>query len=145
MPHGLKQKLCHTMFSGCTMWRGKKEKIKRERRGNQNQLLKTLTPKHKKVFKLQGAQYIVQHKSWILDCHLDVHLGRKKSSVSEELYSDCRFILSLSIKHAVTDIYTHLFQHLVRVPLPHILVFVICIRIALPENKTNNTNMSLVK
>lgn len=102
----------------------------------------------KRYLKLQGAQYIVPHKSWILECHLKGKREKKRSTFKKKKTSTIYYNVQVLKKKIAewqqlikcsilipTVPLTHLFQLLVGVPLPHILVFVVCIRIALPATR----------
>lgn len=59
LPRGLKQKF---VFSHYVLWLHKVEKIEKKIKQEEIcQLLKTLTPKHRKVLKIAGCTVYVQH------------------------------------------------------------------------------------
>lgn len=86
----------------------------------------SLHPSTKKVLKI--AECTIMCSGWSSECRLDIYLGDKYIQISI-IFSGC-------VLDSSADIDTCLFQLLVGIPVPHVLVFVICVRIALPE-KTN--------
>lgn len=139
LPPSLKHKGIHASCSGCTMWRIQRKPKQEGLRQVQN----ISSQGQKGIFILQGAPLAVTHagptvlwtSTWEGETNAEWTTGSDQSVRRDDLCHSPRGRRC----QVIARIHTYLLQLLVGIPLPHILVFVVCGGIALPGHTHNKS------